>query len=131
MTLKDKFGPNVAVIGASTDRSRFSNKAVRAFQLEGYNVFPVNPNYGEIEGLKSYRKINDIPDDVDFASIYLNPRISMLEDLSGQLHEKNVKAAILNPGAEGQELISGLKKYGIETLLVCSIRSLGLDPSDL
>ena len=34
----------VAVIGASNDRHKFGNRAVRAFLRQGYDVKPVNPN---------------------------------------------------------------------------------------
>ena len=33
----------VAVIGASNHRSKYGNKAVRAFVQQGYAVYPVNP----------------------------------------------------------------------------------------
>ena len=39
--------PTVAIIGASTDRSKFGNKSVRAHLQQGYEVFPVNPKGGE------------------------------------------------------------------------------------
>ena len=41
----------VAIIGASSDRAKFGNKAVRAFQQQGCAVYPVNPKETEIEGL--------------------------------------------------------------------------------
>ena len=40
----------IAIIGASNDRSKFGNKAVRAFQQQGYQVFPVNPKEEAVEG---------------------------------------------------------------------------------
>ncbi len=41
----------VAVIGASSDRNKYGNKAVRAFRQQGYEVFPINPNEERVEGL--------------------------------------------------------------------------------
>ena len=41
----------VAVVGASSDRRKFGNKALRAFQAEGYRVFPINPNEPSVEEL--------------------------------------------------------------------------------
>ena len=40
----------VAVIGASSDRNKFGNKALRAFERQGYRVFAINPNEPEVEG---------------------------------------------------------------------------------
>ena len=34
----------VAVIGASSNRAKFGNKALRAFANQGYTVIPINPN---------------------------------------------------------------------------------------
>jgi hypothetical protein len=43
---------SVAILGASADRSKYGNKAVRAYQQQGYTVFPINPKESEIEGLR-------------------------------------------------------------------------------
>ena len=42
--------PTVAILGASADRSKFGNKSVRAHAQAGYDVYPVNPKGGTIEG---------------------------------------------------------------------------------
>ena len=39
----------VAVVGASSDRKKFGNKALRAFTAEGHTVIPINPNETEVE----------------------------------------------------------------------------------
>jgi predicted CoA-binding protein len=130
MGFREKYGNSVAVIGASADRSRYSNKAVRAFLAENYAVFPVNPNEKLIEGLKAHPKILDIQERIDFVSIYLNPNTSISENIPEQLRQKDLKMAILNPGAESLELIQKLNSLNIETLMICSIRSLGKDPEE-
>ena len=53
--------PTVAILGASADRSKFGNKAVRAFVARGYHVYPVNPKGEVIEGLPAYPSLADIP----------------------------------------------------------------------
>ena len=47
-------GKVVAVIGASSDRRKFGNRAVRAFARQGYTVVPINPHETQVEGLKAY-----------------------------------------------------------------------------
>ena len=49
---------SVAVIGASADRTKYGNKAVRAYQQQGYQVFPVSPKATELEGLPAFPSIN-------------------------------------------------------------------------
>ena len=58
----------VAVIGASSDRNKFGNRAVRAFQAQGYTVVPINPHEADVEGLKTYPTVLDYPGTIDMAS---------------------------------------------------------------
>jgi len=68
----------VAVVGASSDRRKFGNRAVRAFQQQGYTVVPINPHEAEVEGLKAYASVLDVPGPVDMASLYVPPEIGEL-----------------------------------------------------
>ena len=47
----------VAVVGASSDRRKFGNKALRAFIAKGYRVIPINPNEREVEGMAAYASV--------------------------------------------------------------------------
>ena len=53
--------PTVAILGASADRSKYGNKSVRAHRKQGYDVYPVNPKGGEIDGLPVYQRLADVP----------------------------------------------------------------------
>ncbi|MBE3073759.1 MAG: CoA-binding protein, partial [Actinobacteria bacterium] len=64
----------VAVIGASCNRAKFGNKALRAFERQGYTVFPINPNEPEVEGHKTYASVLDVPGTLDMATVYVPPR---------------------------------------------------------
>ena len=65
----------VAVVGASADRSKYSNKSVRAHLAQGWTVYPVNPKGGEIEGLQAYPSITDVPQPLDRVTLYLPPAV--------------------------------------------------------
>ena len=58
----------VAVIGASADRRKFGNKAVRAFHVHGETVIPVNPHESVIEGLTAYPSVLAVPGRIDMAT---------------------------------------------------------------
>jgi predicted CoA-binding protein len=62
----------VAVIGASNDRHKFGNRAVRAYQQQGYTVIPINPHETTVEGLKP-PSVLDVPGPVDMASFTCRP----------------------------------------------------------
>ena len=121
-------GRTVAILGASGDRSKFSNKSVRAHQRQGWKVFPVNPKGGMIEGLTTYASLHDIPETLDRVSLYLPPAIGMmvLTDI--------VAAApaefFVNPGAESDELIVEAHRLGLQPIQACSIVEVGARPSE-
>ena len=53
--------PTIAILGASTDRNKFGNKAVRAFLRQGYTVYPVNPKETVIENLPVSKTLAEVP----------------------------------------------------------------------
>ena len=65
----------VAIIGASTDRAKFGNIAVRAFARQGWKVFPVNPKEPQVEGLAAFKSIAEVPERPDLVSVYLPPPV--------------------------------------------------------
>lgn len=117
----------VAVIGASADRSKYSNKAVRAYLRQGWTVYPINPKGGEIEGLKSYPSMKDLPGQVERVTLYLPPPVGVkaLPDIAA------AKPAefYVNPGAESSELVAEAKRLGLEPILACSIIEIGVTPA--
>lgn len=119
---------NIAIIGASKNKHKFGNKAVRAFVEAGWTVFPVNPKEKEIEGLTCYASVLDINERIDIVSLYVPSSVSL--GLVDDIKKKGVKKVYVNPGAESDELIAKLRENGIEPLLLCSIMNVGLHPSD-
>ena len=119
----------VAVIGASNNRSKFGNKAVRAFLLEGYVVVPIHPREAEIEGLTAYRSVLDVPGLIDMATFYVPPEIGevVIEDVA----RKGIPEVWLNPGAESDALIAKARRLSISPIVACSIVGVGQNPNDL
>ena len=110
--------PTVAIIGASADRNKFSNKSIHAHQRAGYDVFPVNPKEETIEGLKVYKSILDVPGELDRVSLYLPPAIGVkvLDDIA----KKGCKELWINPGVESSELMEKAGALGLNTIFACS-----------
>jgi predicted CoA-binding protein len=118
----------VAVVGASADRSKFSNKSVRAHLDQGWDVYPVNPKGGEIEGLKVYTSLNEVPVSLDRVTMYLPPAVGI--DALDDVAAVEPKEFFVNPGAESDELVEKAKSLGLDPILACSIVDLGVTPSD-
>jgi len=120
--------PSIAILGASQDRSKFGNKAVRVFADKGYTVYPVHPKADTIEGHKVYRTISEVPEEhLDMVSLYLPPAIGIqvLEDIA----EKGTVELWVNPGAESDELIEKAESLGLTVIAACSIVGIGASPS--
>ncbi|HEY5618105.1 MAG TPA: CoA-binding protein [Vicinamibacterales bacterium] len=119
----------VAVVGASSDRRKFGNKALRAFQAEGYRVIPVNPNEREVEGLRSYGSVLDVPDAIDVATVYVPPDVGLL--LLPEFEEKQIPEIWINPGAESDELLAEAARRKLNVIAACSIVAIGRNPHAL
>ena len=119
----------VAVIGASNNRHKFGNKAVRAFLLEGYVVVPIHPREATIEGLTAYRSVLDVPGPIDMATFYVPPEIGevVIEDVA----RKGIPEVWLNPGAESDALIAKARGLSIRPIVACSIVGVGQNPNAL
>jgi len=118
--------PVVAVIGASNDRRKFGNRALRAFRRQGYTVIPINPHETEVEGLKVYASVLDVPGAIDMASMYVPPEIG--EQVIGEIAQKGIAEVWLNPGAESDELIARARALKIQPIVACSIVAIGENP---
>ena len=121
--------PTVAVIGASPDRQKYGNKSVRAHVQQGYEVYPVNPHVDEIEGLKAYRRVGDVPvETLDRITVYVPPKvgISLLEEIKA----KGAGEVWFNPGSESDELIARAEELGLSIIQACSIVNLGVSPRE-
>ena len=117
----------VAIVGASADRRKFGNKAVRAFLAQGYTVVPIHPRLAEVEGLKAYPSVVDVPGPIDMASVYVHPEIGMT--LLAGFHAKQIPEIWFNPGAESDDLIAEARRLRLNVIEACSIVGIGLSPS--
>ena len=117
----------VAVIGASPDRRKFGNKALRAFRDAGYRVIPINPHYPEIEGEKAFASVLEYPDRIDMATVYVPPDVGEL--VVESLAQKGIGEVWFNPGADAPAVITRARALGIQPIQACSIIGIGMSPS--
>ena len=121
--------PSVAIVGASNDRAKYANKAVRAHQARGFVVYPVHPRETEVEGLPAYRSVLDIPGPVDRVILYVPPRVGLA--VIEEVARKGVKDLWVSPGADSPELLARAEALGLEATVACSILAVGEHPSAL
>lgn len=118
----------VAVVGASANRAKFGNKALRAFQAQGYRVIPINPNERDVEGLETYASVLDVQEPIDMATVYVQPEVTLR--LLDEFAKKGIREIWVNPGAEDDAVIGEARRRGLKVIFACSIIGIGQNPAD-
>ena len=90
------FNPkSVAVIGARDRRGTFGYNALAGMIGMGYtkSLFPVNPSQDEVQGIRAYKNLTEIPEPVDMAVIVVNA--SLVSTVIDNCIDKGIKGGIL------------------------------------
>lgn len=117
----------VAVVGASTDRRKFGNKALRAFRAAGYRAIPIHPYPASVEDEPAFPSVLDVPGRIDVATVYVQPAVAL--QLLAQFERKGIPEIWINPGAESDALIEEARRRRLNVITACSIIGIGQHPS--
>ncbi|MFM7100829.1 MAG: CoA-binding protein [Verrucomicrobiota bacterium] len=115
----------VAVLGASKDPAKFSNRAVRAYLARGYRVYPVNPRETAIEGLPAWASVRDLPERPQRVSAYLPPPV--LLRVLPEVAARGCDELWLNPGTDTPEVVAAAGALGLKVVQACSLVSLATE----
>ena len=113
--LEKMFYPaSVAVIGASKEHGKVG-RAVLDNLVAGFKgrIYPINPKADEIDGLKCYPSVLDVPGEIDLAVIVIPARIGAgRKGVRGEGHQDLViiSAGFNEIGAEGARLENELQR---------------------
>ncbi len=122
--------PTVAIIGASANTERHSNRAVVGFAEKGYTVWPIHPSGNEVAGHQCFKTLEDVPGKAQIISLYVNPKLGL--ELVPSLVEHQPDYVWLNPGADSDELETALQDAGLKVMRSCNLVALSIgDPLDL
>ena len=116
---------NVAVLGASANPERYSNKAVSALAQAGYDVYPVHPSGKPVNSIRCYPSLRAIEETLDTITVYLSESNSA--PLTEEILRSGPRRVILNPGAENEELKKQCEAAGIQVLEACTLVLLATD----
>jgi acetyl-CoA synthetase (ADP-forming) len=117
---------SIAFFGASNQISSMGTNQLISVLALGYEgcVYPVHPKEDEVQGLKAYRSVLDLPEVPDLAVLVLPTRVvpQILEDCGrkGIKHLIIVSAGFKEAGTEGlrleRELVEIADRYGMRFL---------------
>ncbi|MCA6213378.1 acetyl-CoA synthetase [Thermococcus sp. 101 C5] len=115
---------SVAVLGASNDPLKLGYEVFKNLKEYGGKVYPVNIKEEVVQGVKAYKNVKEIPDDVDLAVIVV-PKPFVKQSII-DCGEKGVKGAVVitagfgETGEEGKkeerELVEIAHKYGMRII---------------
>ena len=109
----------VAVLGASPNPERYSNKAIRLLKEHGYRVVPIHPLHKEIEGVPVSKKLSDISEPIHTLTLYVGPARG--EAMAPDILALKPQRVIMNPGAESDTLEDQLSQAGIRCIRACTL----------
>ncbi len=114
---------NVAILGASASTDRASYQSLKRLAEAGHTVFPVNPALTDIDGVKVYARLSELPGPVDTVTIYLSAKNS--DRLAKELIHCGARRVIFNPGSENTTLADQLQSRGLHVIEACTLVLLG------
>lgn len=119
--------PNsVAVLGASSDPTRISGRPIAYMKSQGFKggLYPINPNRAEIQGIKAYPTIADLPETPDVAIVAVASEVAAAS--VEELGKRGVKGIVMftagfaemdDAGAVVQDqMVATARKYGMRIL---------------
>ena len=118
----------VVVLGASSDPSRYSFRALQMLENAGHEAIPVHPRESEILGKKVISSLSALIKNhvkVHTVSVYVNAAIST--PLEKDFLALRPDRIIFNPGAENPGLAQSLQKAGIRVENACTLVLLQTD----
>ncbi len=118
------FAPaSIALIGASRDHEKIPGRLLSMLRKNDFpgKLYPINPNYEEIDGLKCYKSVADIGAPVDLAIIVI-PARAVLTALE-QCAAVGVKNAVIISSGFAEE---GGDSAGMQDAIVALARKTGM-----
>jgi len=106
---------NIAVVGMSKNEGKAAHYVPKYLIDHGYNVIPVNPTAGEIQGRKSYPEVSSAPDKIDIVDIF-RPSEDVPAVVESALKKEGIKVIWMQEGIYSKEAERMAREKGIEVV---------------
>lgn len=116
---------NWAVVGTTQNKESFGYKMFKTLKDHGYKVYPVTPKYEEIDGIKAYKSIKDIPKEIDVVGFIVNPKVglSIIEDVI----DLGIKNIWMQPGTRDPKIVKKAVDNNINVTFSCVMNELSIN----
>lgn len=111
-------GRRLALVGVSRNPQDFSRLMLAELRKKGYEVVPVRPELDEVDGLRVYARVQDIPGSVDGAIVLTSPAVA--EQVVRDCDEAQIRRVWLHRGAGNgavsEAAVAYCREHGIEVV---------------
>ena len=94
---------NIALFGASRNKSKFGNALLKTLKEKDYNVFLIHPNADNINGVQCYRDLDSVP--VKISAALFNIKPAETEKMLRKAAEAGVKTVWMQQGSQSKDAI--------------------------
>jgi len=111
-----------AVVGANQNPKKYGNMIYKKLKLRGYKVYPINPNYEEIEGDKCYKDLSSLPEVPEVIDMVVPPKrgMAVIEEAA----KVGVKYVWLQPGTHNEKIMDLIEEKGLIAAQACVLVAL-------
>ncbi|MDH7486570.1 MAG: CoA-binding protein [Anaerolineae bacterium] len=114
-----------AVVGVSQDRQKYGHEVFEALLRKGYQVYPINPKYDEVDGQRCYPSLDELPEKPQVVVTVVPPPVT--EKVVESCARLGVGTVWMPPGSWSEQAIETCEAQGIEEVhdvcLVFALRS--------
>jgi predicted CoA-binding protein len=93
-----------AIVGATNNTKKYGYEIFKNLRSRGYEVYPVNPKLKELEGVKCYPSLTDIPTKVDVVDFVVPPAVT--EATLKECKNLGLDRIWLQPGSESEAALA-------------------------
>ncbi|MBI1210538.1 MAG: CoA-binding protein [Alphaproteobacteria bacterium] len=112
-------GKRIAVTGVSRQANQAANAVFRKLKKSGFEVFAVNPNASEVEGVKPFLDIRSLPDPIDGVVVASHPRTGL--EIVRQCAEKKIQNVwfhrAFGDGSASDDAVNECQRLGIKCIV--------------
>jgi uncharacterized protein len=103
-----------AVVGATDNPEKYGNQIVKNLKKRGYEVYPINPKLKQLEGMKCYASLDEIPLKADVVDFVVPPVVT--EAILKDCQRLELSRIWLQPGSESQAAIAFCRENNLKVV---------------
>jgi predicted CoA-binding protein len=107
----------IAVVGVSSDASKFGHRIFRDMLNAGYPVEGVNPKGDFVLGRQVHKSLSEMEKKPDLVITVVHPAVT--EKVVEECNRLGIKAVWMQPGSESDAALEKAKEYGIKATTAC------------